>query len=214
MTYIENIYICLAAPLFISILIVRKSWRRALVFLLLGMTCCVVSAYISSFAAGILGADNDMAACSVSPLVEELIKYMPILFYRIIFKPEKRNSLNSILMVAAGFATFENVCYLTANGSSDLIKLLIRGFGTGAMHVVCGVMLSVGMFLLWDSAWLRPLGIIAVLGMAITFHAIFNIVVSAPGIWCYVGSAFTISLILVYLIFLKGKLSDTEKKIF
>ncbi len=210
MTYIENIYICLAAPLFISVFIVRKSWRRSLVFLLVGMSCCVVSAYISSFVAGVVKADNNMAAYAVSPLVEEVVKYMPILFYRLIFKPEKRNSINSILMVAVGFATFENVCYLTINGSSELLKLLIRGFGTGAMHVVCSVMLSVGLSFLWDRAWLRPLGVTAVLGMAITFHAIFNIVVASPGIWCYVGSGFTITLILFYLLFLKGKFTDME----
>ncbi len=43
------------------------------------------------------------------------------------------------LLVAIGFATFENACYLTQNGSANLWLLLIRGFGTGAMHVLCGV---------------------------------------------------------------------------
>lgn len=34
----------------------------------------------------------------------------------------------------ASFATFENVCYLTQNGAGQFVYLLIRGFGTGAMH--------------------------------------------------------------------------------
>lgn len=38
----------------------------------------------------------------------------------------------------ASFATFENVCYLTQNGAGQFVYLLIRGFGTGAMHIVCG----------------------------------------------------------------------------
>ena len=37
-------------------------------------------------------------------------------------------------MTAAGFATFENVCYLTANGAEHLTRLVIRGFGTGSLH--------------------------------------------------------------------------------
>ena len=34
----------------------------------------------------------------------------------------------------ASFATFENVCYLTQNGAGQFVYLLIRSFGTGAMH--------------------------------------------------------------------------------
>lgn len=210
MTYIENIYICLAAPLFLAVFIVRKAWRKSLVFFLAGMSCCVISAYISSFIASYFSVDTNTASHAIAPVVEELVKFLPILFYRLVFRTERRNSISAILSVSVGFATFENVCYLTMNGSSQLLKLIVRGFGTGAMHIVCGVMISVGMFFLWDRAWLRPLGIAAVLGMAITFHAIFNVVVAAPGIWCYVGSAFTVGLIAIYFIFLKNKLRENE----
>ncbi len=71
-------------------------------------------------------------------------------------------------MVSVGFATFENVCYLLNNGSEDLLSLLIRGFGTGAMHVVCGVIVSAGIIWLWDNPWLRFIGTVALLSVAIT----------------------------------------------
>ena len=58
MNSIENTYICLAAPLLLAILCLRGHWRRALSFLLAGMTSCLLSAYVSSFAASDLGSSN------------------------------------------------------------------------------------------------------------------------------------------------------------
>ena len=54
MTYLENAYVCLAAPLLVAILCLKGTWRRALAFLLTGMTCCVLAAYISTFWANAL----------------------------------------------------------------------------------------------------------------------------------------------------------------
>ena len=48
-------------------------------------------------------------------------------------------------MVAVDFATMENACYLVSTGADNTIKLLIRGFCTGAMHVVCGAITAIGM---------------------------------------------------------------------
>ena len=52
--YIENIYICLAAPLLVSILYMRGRKRAPMLFLLIGMTVCLLSSYISTFAAAVL----------------------------------------------------------------------------------------------------------------------------------------------------------------
>ena len=49
MNYIENVYICLIAPLLIAILCFGGRERRNLLFLLGGMTVCLLSSYISTF---------------------------------------------------------------------------------------------------------------------------------------------------------------------
>ncbi|MCR5282658.1 MAG: PrsW family intramembrane metalloprotease [Lachnospiraceae bacterium] len=205
MIYIENVYICLAAPLLLAILLLEKGWRKVLAFLLSGMTCCMLSSYVTGFFTMLTGIGRDLAAFEIAPAVEEFVKLIPILFYLLVFEPKRKDMLSSILLVALGFATFENVCFLTANGSSDLLGLLIRGFGTGAMHVVCGVMLSVGVMILWNQPWLRVTGVFAVLCSAITFHAIFNVIVSREGVSLWVGSAAPVVMIWIYLTFLKGK---------
>ena len=209
MTYMENTFICLAAPLLLAILCLRKSWRRALIFLLSGMTCCLLSAYVSSFFAQLMRVDLGTASYALAPAVEETVKFLPILFYIIVFEAGKESSINGIVMISVGFATFENVCFLTSHGTSDLIKIMVRGFGTGAMHVLCGMALSIGLFSLWDRAWLRLLGTFAVLCFAITFHAIFNILVSTFGLSMWIGSAIPLILILIF-----SAVSKVTKKFF
>ncbi len=187
MNYIENIYICLAAPLLVAILCMRVSRRRAMLFLLAGMTVCLLSSYISTFLAAVHGADLQTASVEIAPLVEETMKLVPILFYLLVFEPKKRDVGGAVLLVAVGFATFENVCYLTQNGASNILHLLIRGFGTGAMHVVCGMIVAVGFLYLWDRLWLRVAGTVGLLVFANAYHAIFNILVSQTGAVAVVG---------------------------
>ena len=206
MTYMENTFICLAAPLFLAILCLKGSWRRALTFLLAGMICCLLSAYVSSFFAAIFEIDLATASHAVAPAVEECIKFLPILFYIIIFEAGKEDSINGILLVSVGFATFENVCFLTSYGTEDLFSLMLRGFGTGAMHVLCGTAIAIGLFSLWDRAWIRIMGTFAVLCFAITFHAIFNIMVSAGGISLGIASAVPMALIIMVFVISQKKI--------
>ena len=83
--------------------------------------------------------------------------------------------------MAASFATFENICFLTQNGADQILFLLIRGFGTGAMHVVCGNVYGGALRPVWDSRPLRAACLFALLCVAIIYHAIYNLLVSAGG---------------------------------
>ena len=174
-------------PLLVAVLCAQKSRRSSLLFLLSGMTTSLCAAYISTFLAGVLHADPVSAAANISPMVEETMKLLPVLFYLLVFEPGRSNAANGILMTAVGFATFENVCYLTVNGASDISFLLIRGAGTGAMHIVCGILMGMGLLAFWDVAWLKTAGTLALLGLVVVYHAIYNLLVSQTGLISTVG---------------------------
>ena len=74
MNYIENIYICLAAPLFIAAFCVRRQGRTMLLFVVSGMTACLLSSYISTFLAAASGADMLTASLTLATVVEEIMK--------------------------------------------------------------------------------------------------------------------------------------------
>ena len=117
MTFIENIFVCLALPLILSLLFTRGRARSFPLFVVAGMSVCLLSAYVSSFFMGYCGADARVAVIEITPVCEEILKLLPLLFYLLIFEPKPRELPGAALAIAVGFATFENVCYLTENGA-------------------------------------------------------------------------------------------------
>ena len=192
MTYIENVYICLAAPLLVALFVVHRYRRRGIFFTLAGMTACLFSAYISSFIARILEADELATSLELSPVVEETVKLIPVMFYLLVYEPPRGEITGEALMLAVGFATLENACFLIANGTQDTLRLLLRGFSTGAMHVAGGALLSIVLTSLWDRLYLRIAGMLASLCLAITWHGIFNILVNQDGAAAWAGFALPI----------------------
>ena len=187
MNYIENIYICLAAPVLVAILTMHSKARRMILFLLGGMTASLLSAYISTFISTVVDASLLTASMTIAPFVEEIMKLLPLLFYLLVFEPEKEVIPGCSVMTAIGFATFENVCYLTQNDTANVLFLGIRGFGTGAMHVVCGMIISIGLLHLWDRIWLRRAGTFGLISLVITYHGIYNMLVSLTGTAALIG---------------------------
>lgn len=181
MTYIENVLVCIAAPLFITMLCVGRKYRASFVFCFAGMLVCLLSAYLNTFFTIIYQADTMNAATQIAPVVEEIMKLLPLLFFLIVFEPDLQRFRLAAMLVAASFATFENICYLAENGAGQMLFLLIRGFGTGAMHVVCGSAYSEGLRFVWHDRLLRSVCIPGILCVTIIYHAIYNLLVSAGG---------------------------------
>ena len=110
MTYIENVFFCLVAPLLVAMLCADKRRRRPLWFMLAGMIACLCSSYISSTIALMLNADALVASLEITPVIEEIMKLMPMLFYLLVFEAHGEEVSGEALMVAVGFATMENKC--------------------------------------------------------------------------------------------------------
>lgn len=181
MTYIDHIYACMAAPMLVGMLFTGRRWRTDVLFILAGMTACLLSAYINSFFAGLYGADLATATAEITPVVEEILKLLPLLFYLLVFEPERARAQTAAIVIAVSFATFENVCWLVENGAGQLDTLLLRGFGAGAMHVVCGAVVAAGLVYAWRTVWLRVAGTAGLLCAVVTFHAMYNLLLSAGG---------------------------------
>lgn len=181
MIYIENVFVCIAAPLLVAMFAMGKEYYRIFFFCFAGMGVCLLSAYINSFFVHFYNADLFNATSQIAPVVEEIMKLLPLLFYLLIFEPKSEKIRAAVLIVAVSFATFENICYLIQHGAADLSFLLIRGFGTGAMHIVCGAIVGFGLVYVWQHAWLRAAGTPSLLCAAITFHAIYNLLIAHGG---------------------------------
>lgn len=203
MTYIENVFVCVAAPLLVAALCMGKKYLHFFLFAFAGMGACLAAAYVNTFFAALYGATVFNATAEIAPVVEEAVKLLPLLFYPLVFEPEPEQIRPAILTIAAGFVTFENICYLIQHGAEHLGFLLIRGFGTGAMHIVCGAIVGFGLVYVWRRGWLKAAGTCGLLGAAVIFHGIYNLLIAYGGWVQYV--AYVLPVLAVILGKIAGK---------
>lgn len=197
---IENIFICLAAPFLIAALGTNAGNRKNYLFIVLGFVCCVISAYLNTFFSALYNAQDTTAVLEISPVIEETVKLLPLLFGLIVFELQPKEGGNIIFNIAVGFATFENVCYLLENGTGNLFYLFVRGFSSGAMHITCAFIIGYGLRVFRRPAALRAASIFGLLCVAITFHATFNMLMKTDGIIKQLGYAIPIASCIILLL--------------
>ena len=196
MMYIENIFICIAVPMLLSLLFIPGEARKYTFFVTTGMGMCMLSAYVNSFFMNYYGADAVQAAIEITPVCEEVMKLFPLLFYILIFEPKKEEIPRTAIALAVGFATFENICYMTENGAADFEILVVRGFASGALHILCGILMGFGITYIFRRRTLAITGMVGLLGACSVFQAIYNLLVSAEGNWRAFGYLFPTVMIL------------------
>ena len=187
MIYAENVLICIAAPLVIMMIFTRGNARRFVLAFVIGMVCCLIAAYISGYINEAADQKIEITSIFTSPVIEETMKFIPIMIYALLLEPEDMRIRNFSLSIGAGFATYENCCYLLDVGAGSLGFIMIRGFAVGIMHIVSAAALSYGLIL---SRRFKLMSVGSVLGtaaLAMTFHGLYNLLVSAPAIYQAIG---------------------------
>ena len=199
MIYAENIFICIAVPLAMVLLFVKAGAKRFITAFLIGMATCLMSAYIGGFLAVVSGMGMEDTSVFISPVVEEIMKLSPIILYLMLADPTDDDLLVAAAGCGAGFATFENCCHILSTGAQDLFYIIIRGAAVGVMHLVTMVVLVMGIYLLRRYKAFSFAGVMGVLSLAMTFHGLYNLLVSEPGASSYVG--YTLPLICAFLLY-------------
>ena len=211
MVYAENILICIAVPLAIAVLFIKGPARKFVISFLVGMITCLLAAYISGFIQNMSGFTAEDTSIFISPIIEEILKLLPILFFIFIFESDSREVLLSAVGIGAGFATFENCCCILSSGAQDLTYVLVRGSAVGVMHIVTMAVLAFGLHILKKCRIFSFAGILGALSLSMTFHALYNILVSVPGVSSYLGYALPlICAILLYFVYFR--LKSVEEK--
>ncbi len=211
MIYAENVLICIAVPLVISLLFTKRSTRRFIVSFMTGMIVCLLSAYISGYLAVSTSYSTEEASIFLSPIVEEIMKFLPVLFCFFVFEPSPEDLKPTAVGVGAGFATFENCCFILSSGASNLGYVMIRGLAVGVMHLVTMVAFVMGLRLLKRYKVISFAGILGALSMSMTFHGLYNLLVSEPGVSSYVGYALPMLFaVMLYLIGYRPVAGDDE----
>lgn len=185
----ENVLICIAVPFAISFLFTKGSARRLISAFLAGMVVCILSAYMAGFIQMTSGFSSEDTSIFLSPVIEECMKLLSILFCIYVFEPSDERIDLLAVGIGAGFATFENCCILLSSGANQMAYMLVRGSAVGVMHIVTLVALARGIQLLKKYKAYSFAGIAGILSFAVTVHGLYNLLVSKPGVSSYIGYA-------------------------
>ncbi|MBE5925253.1 MAG: PrsW family intramembrane metalloprotease [Lachnospiraceae bacterium] len=203
MIYAENILICIAVPLVISLFFIKDKARHFVMAFVVGMVVCLMSAYISGFIKTASGMSANDTSIFISPIVEELMKFIPVLFSLLLFEASSDGLLLGATGIGAGFATFENCCHILSTGAESLTYILIRGLAVGVMHLVSMIALTMGFNLLRHYKALSFSGIVGALSLSMTFHGLYNLLVSGTEISASIGFIIPLFCSLLLYIFYK-----------
>lgn len=187
MIYSENILLCISIPLLLTAIYTRGAARRSISAFLVGMVTCLLSSYISGYLTLLTDMELNASAVYISPTIEEIMKLLPLLFFLLVFRPREMTLVTFAISLGAGFATFENCCYLLATGSESLAFTLVRGLAVGVMHIVCMLAMSLSLIMVRRYRVFSFSTVVGCLSLSVVFHALYNLLVSAPGIPSYIG---------------------------
>ena len=187
MIYSENILLCISIPLLLTAIYTRGATRRSISAFLVGMVTCLLSSYISGYLTLLTNMELNASAVYISPTIEEIMKLLPLLFFLLVFRPREMTLVTFAISLGAGFATFENCCYLLATGSESLAFTLVRGLAVGVMHIVCMLAMSLSLIMVRRYRVFSFSTVVGCLSLSVVFHALYNLLVSAPGIPSYIG---------------------------
>ena len=187
MIYAENIFLCITAPVLLSLFFLRKNAHRFVVFFLIGMGMCLTGAYITGFVYQAAGFAEEEAAIFIAPVAEEIQKLLPLLFFLVVFSPSEDKLTDAAIGIGVGFATFENCCYILTAGAGSLPYILVRGLAVGVMHLVTTLAESGALNLVRRYRTLSVPGVVGALSLSMTFHALYNLLVSEPGVPAVIG---------------------------
>ena len=179
-------FIAITVSLALMLPLMEKKLRRLVVFMIVGIFSCLFVSELNNIFLGVFHNDMFFVTTTVTPITEEIVKMLPILFFAIMVTDERSTLIPISFAVGVGFALLENVVILTQNVENvTILWALVRGFGSGLVHGICTVMVGWGISYIKKRRKFFYCGTFALLSAAIIYHAIYNLLVQSK--YQYVG---------------------------
>ena len=176
MVYI--IFICFAVPLALMLPIIKGQSRLLILFMLIGAFMAVSTSEINGVLSLLFQLPVYDVSLRIAPVTEECMKALPVLVYAFLFSDDKKIVLPLAMSLGIGFAILENTYYLINSFQQiNLLWALIRGISCSLVHGLCTYLVGCGILYVRKEKRLFFAGTFGLLAVAVTFHAIYNLLV-------------------------------------
>ena len=179
----ENIiyilFVSISVPILLMALLVNKNSRLPILFMLFGIFISVFASEVNGLLAQTLNMGLYDITVIVTPITEELLKALPVLYYAIVISDKKEKLFTASMATGIGFAILENAYYLLNYPNFNMLSAVIRAFGAGLMHGMCTLLVGVGISFVKKKSKLFAVGTFGLLSTAIVYHGIYNILIQS-----------------------------------
>ena len=173
------LFISIFVPIMLMANLIEKKARLPIVFVLAGIFISVFASEINGVLRAMLPLSSHELSIIVTPMTEEVLKALPILFYALAISDKAETLFTASMATGIGFAVLENAYYLLHVASWNIPDAVIRAFGTGLMHGMCTLLVGVGITFVKKKRKIFWVGTFALLSTAITYHGIYNMLVQS-----------------------------------
>lgn len=201
------LFISIFIPILFMALLVEKKARLPIIFVLIGIFVSVFSAELTGLIYRLLQLTHYEVTVIVAPIVEELLKALPVLYYALVISDKRERLFTASMATGIGFAVLENMFYLLSSNDFTVLDAVIRAFGAGLMHGMCTLLVGVGIAFVRKRHKIFTAGTFALLSTAITYHGIYNMLIQSE--YEVVGALLPI---VTYIPFLIWRITRKRKK--
>ena len=192
------LFVSFFIPLLLMALLVEKKARLPVLFMLIGIFVSVFAAELNGLISRLSSIDMYSKTVIVTPVSEELLKALPILYYAIVISDKRERLFTASMALGIGFAVLENAYFLLNSDNFTMIIAVTRAFGAGLMHGMCTLLVGVGISFVKKKSKLFAVGTFGLLSTAIVYHGIYNILIQSE--FSTVGALLPIATYIPFLI--------------
>ena len=174
------LFISIFVPIMLMANLIEPKARLPIAFVLAGIFISVFAAEVNGVLRTMLPLSSYELTILVTPITEEVLKALPILFYALVISNKAETLFTASMAAGIGFAVLENAYYLLNSASWNIVDAAIRAFGTGLMHGMCTLLVGAGISFVKKKRKIFWVGTFALLSTAVTYHGIYNMLVQSP----------------------------------
>ena len=195
----------------LMLFLLDKRPRTTMLYMLIGQIVCLLAAQLNYIFRDVFyeaNYDTYAVTVTITPLVEEILKALPIIYFGFVISHKKDDLMNVAMALGIGFAILENFYILVVDTTAVTIGwALMRGFSSALLHGICTSLVGYGVSYVKTRKKLFYTGTFALLTMAIIIHGLFNAFIQSD--YSYVGIMLPI---LIYAPFIVSRFKKSSSK--
>ena len=173
------LFVSISIPILMMTLLIEKKSRLPVTFVLIGIFVSVFVSEVNGLLAQLIPIGMYNITVIVTPITEELIKALPILYFAIVISDKSEHLFTASMATGIGFAVLENAYYLLNYPNFSMLSAVIRAFGSGLMHGMCTLLVGMGISFVKKKRKMFAVGTFGFLSTSIVYHGIYNILIQS-----------------------------------